>query len=181
MAGLLQEIATNKMHEHVVSGFELAKLRCDLLQPLLNGCSTAVKPSDTPDAITANPSQAMLWDGVFSTPVASLKDFAVLLVPVIMPKDAKHTWESMATCPAFAMYVYDAEGNEGGRTRLLTAGRIINVQGYTFNDDWQILNVGDSVNPVLPANALVLPSGRTGLASPAFVISDERGGPWRNS
>jgi len=156
MAGLLQEIATNKMYEHVPSGFELAKLRCDLLQPLLNGCSAAVKPSDTPDAITADPAQAMLWDAVFSTPVASLKDFAVLLVPVIMPEDGKHTWESMATCPAFAMYVYDAEGNEGGRARLLTAGRIITVQGYTFHDDWQVFHVGDSVNPALPANALVL-------------------------
>jgi hypothetical protein len=39
---------------------------------------------------------------------------------------------------------------------LLTVGRIINVQGYNFHDDGQVFHVGDSVNPVLPANALVL-------------------------
>jgi hypothetical protein len=136
--------------------FQLAMQRRETLQPLLDACSAAVKPPDMPDAIAANFGHAMMWDGVLLTAATALADFATLLVPLDLPKGGKHSWSSIASSRAHAIFVYDADGNEGGRARLLCSGWMISVNGYDFDVGWKDFRVQDSVNPTLPTNVLVL-------------------------
>jgi hypothetical protein len=89
-------------------------------------------------------------------PFKDLTDFAPVLVPLGALKDGKHTWASIASSPAHAIFVYDAEGNEGGRARLLCGGWIVSVNGFEFEGCWTDFRVLDSVNPSLPINVLVL-------------------------